>query len=449
MLTLLVMNSCDSFVDVDLPKSQLTSQTVFEDYATADAALTDVYAKIRDKGMLTGTNSGLSNELGNYADELEPYGSASNPSVVFFKNIILPSTPDIAEYWNSGYNQIYAVNSILEGVNQSTHLSSTQKKQLQGEALFIRGLIHFYLLNLYGDIPYIKETDYRKNSIVTRMPDNEVYQDIITDVKNAADMLQENYSSEQRVRPNRYTAKALLSRIYLYSGDYQGAEQEASSILNQSQLYILTADLDQVFLIGSQETIWQLQANADGQNSQEGDLFIFLSGPPPMVALNNILINSFSMQDLRRSKWIKTVTNNNGVWYHSYKYKEQNFTPVSKEYSIIFRLAEQYLIRAEARAQLGDYNGAKQDLNIIRERAGLSDTIALSKEEILQAILQERRWEFFTELGHRFFDLKRSGQLDNVLMPSKNGWNSTDRLFPIPQNELSTNPNLRPQNPGY
>ncbi|PTS87399.1 RagB/SusD family nutrient uptake outer membrane protein, partial [Flavobacterium sp. HMWF030] len=199
----------------------------------------------------------------------------------------------------------------------------------------------------------------------------------------------------------------------------------------------------------SKETIWQLQSVAAGQNTKEASIFIFLAGPPTTIALNPLLINSFTIGDLRKTNWIKSVSKGASTWYHAYKYKEQNTTAVSKEYSIVLRLAEQYLIRAEARAYQGDLIGAKEDLNKIRNRAGLAQTTASTKEEILNAILQERRWEFFTEHGHRFFDLKRFNKLDAELKSVKSGWNSNDSLFPIPQNELSTNPNLGPQNPGY
>ena len=115
----------------------------------------------------------------------------------------------------------------------------------------------------------------------------------------------------------------------------------------------------------------------------------------------------------------------------------------------MLRLAEQYLIRAEARAMQGDLIGAKEDLNKIRMRAGLAGTQSQTKEDILASVLEERRWELFTEYGHRFFDLKRLNLLDINLQPIKAGWNTEDRLFPIPQTELGNNPKLLPQNPGY
>ncbi|MEZ0129914.1 RagB/SusD family nutrient uptake outer membrane protein, partial [Flavobacterium sp. LBUM151] len=134
---------------------------------------------------------------------------------------------------------------------------------------------------------------------------------------------------------------------------------------------------------------------------------------------------------------------------YAYKYKKNNTTPASVEYSVLLRLAEQYLIRAEARAQQGDFIGAKEDLNKLRERAGLKEITASTKEELLKAVAQERRHELFTEYGHRFFDLKRSGEIDSLLSSEKAGWNPTDILFPLPQTELELNPNLLPQNEGY
>ena len=85
----------------------------------------------------------------------------------------------------------------------------------------------------------------------------------------------------------------------------------------------------------------------------------------------------------------------------------------------------------------------------MRLRAGLSETTANTAPEIIDAVLQERRFEFFTELGHRFFDLKRTNTIDQALAPVKPGWDTKDKLFPIPDSELLLNPNLKPQNYGY
>ncbi|GIQ57859.1 membrane protein [Flavobacterium collinsii] len=449
--TAFMLHSCDSFVDVELPKSQLTSVTVFEDYATANAALIDIYANIRDKGMLTGVGLGISNQLGNYADELTSTQNPNNPSLNFYNNSLLPSNTSVSGYWNITYNQIYAANAVIEGAAASKNLSIDQKEQLTAEALFIRALLHFYLVNIFGDVPYITQTDYKKNSIVSKTPIGQVYQNCITDLENAIDLWSQASSTNdmERVRPNKSTAQALLARVYLFNKSYPQAANMASAVLNQESQYTLEQNINKVFLIGSKETIWQLQSGNAGLNTAEATFFTFTSAPPPLVSLSDNLVSSFTSNDLRKSNWIKTITKGSFSWYHPFKYKENKSTSSSKEYSLVFRLAEQYLIRAEARAEQGDLIGAKEDLNKIRQRAGLTKTTALSQRDILDAILQERRWEFFTERGHRFFDLKRTGKLDSALTGLKLGWNTTDSLFPIPESELSTNPNLRPQNPGY
>ncbi|MBJ2124323.1 MULTISPECIES: RagB/SusD family nutrient uptake outer membrane protein [Flavobacterium] len=440
--------SCDSFVEVEQPQSQLPSSAVFEDYSTATAALTDIYSNIRDKGILTGSAFGISNTAGCYADEITSTQNPSNSSLPFYNNSLLPSNTTIASQWNGTYNQIYSANAVLEGCEKSKVLTDIQKKQLKGESYFVRALLHFYLVNLFGDIPYIITTDYKTNSTMSRTPVEHVYQKITSDLENAVSLLPVNQIVPQKVRPNKTAAEALLARIYLFRNMYPEASNMASAVLNQSGTYNLES-IENVFLISSKETIWQLQSGAAGLNTLQASFFTFSSAPPPLVSLNNDLVNKFPTGDLRKTKWVKAVSSSAGTWYHAYKYKENNATSTSKEYAVLLRLAEQYLIRSEARAFQGDLIGAKEDLNLIRRRAGLSDTPALSKDEIINAVLEERRWELFTEYGHRFMDLKRLGKLDSTLNSLKQGWNTDDRLFPIPQTEFSTNPNLGNQNPGY
>jgi hypothetical protein len=444
-----VLTSCESFVEVDLPKSQLTNTAVFENYATANAALTDIYSKIRDQGILTGRSSGISNQLGNYTDELTCYGIATDPTLVFYTNALLPTTSTIADYWKYSYNHIYAANAVIQGVELSTTLTMSEKKQLTGEALFIRALLHFYLTSLYGNVPYVNSTDYKINSTIGKSSVKDLYTKVILDLQTAVTLLNPQYSKAERTRPTIYVVKALLARVYLYNENWPEAANESSALLNESNLFRLESSLNLAFLKESKETIWQLQSSVSGKNSDQAASFIFFTTPPTAVALSSNFISSFSTGDLRKANWIGSLTNGTSTWYYPYKYKQFYNTPVSQEYSIVFRLAEQYLIRAEARAMQGDIIGAREDLDLVRKRAGLPSTTAVSQQEILNAIADERRWELFTEFGHRFFDLKRTGRIDSTLTPVKPGWNSGDSLMPLPQVELNLNPNLLPQNMGY
>lgn len=449
IMMLLTTYGCDSFVEVELPSGQLTTATVFKDRATTDAAMVSIYASLRDAGMLTGNSVSITTKMGAYTDELNYYGISSGTTLNFYNNTLLPTNPQVVTWWRTAYSQIYAANSVIQGVTASTSLANADKNQFIGEALFVRSLLHFYLMNLYGDVPYVTETDYQQNSTIGRTSANLLYSKIIEDLKTSYSLLPEGYLNADRTRPNKAVAMALLSRVYLYSKAWAEASDAASSLINNTGTYKWESNLSKIFLKESTVTIWQYKPTLEGQNSAEGASMILLTGPPADVALNPNFVNAFEIGDQRKQTWIGSVSKGASTWYFTNKYKIKVKTTTSTEYSILFRLAEQYLIRAEARAQQGNLTGAKEDLNKIRQNAGLGNTTAVSQQEILDAIMNERRFELFTESAHRFFDLKRNGQLDSKLTGVKNGWNSTDGLLPIPESELTLNPSLLPQNPGY
>ncbi|HCE53626.1 MAG TPA: RagB/SusD family nutrient uptake outer membrane protein [Lutibacter sp.] len=448
LMAVLSLYSCDDFVEVDIPNSQLTAKGVFEEKATANAAMTDIYSKIRDGGLLTGTSVGLSHVLGNYADELDYYGSSQNVITEFYKNSLIATNSNIKTLWNLSYNQIYAADAVMEGVESSVNLSAGDRAQLKGEALFARALIHFYLANIFGDIPYIATTDFEQNRLAAKVPVSTLYVNIKADLEEAVQLVSENYLSADRTRPNKFTVHALLARVNLYAGLWNEASDEATVVLNNTALYVSGQDLNKIFLKESKSTIWQLSPKSGTGNALESGTFNFIVGPPPISALTNDLMSAFTAGDQRKAHWTKAVSKDGVTWHHPYKYKTANTTS-SFEYSIIFRLSEMYLIRAEARAHSGDLSGAKEDLNVIRSVAGLENIVALTQDEILGAILRERRLELFTEFGHRFFDLKRFNMIQPVLSALKPGWDAHDILFPIPEAELNLNPNLQPQNQGY
>lgn len=443
-----LFQSCDSFTEVDMPVTELNTPAVFEQKNTAYAAMTDVYAKMRENGIFTGKPAGTGREMGLYADELTWYGSSTSTSNSFFNNTVLPSTGTITGWWNHSYNQIYSANAVIEGVAASNKLQQEDKNQLTGEALFVRGLLHFHLMQLFGEVPYITSTDYNINKSAGRMTTASMYEKIVEDLEAARELLPDEYPNPERVRPNSFVATAVLARVQLSKGDYAAAANSASAVLNRTDIYSLPVDLDAVFLKESSSTIWQFSPRVPTRNTDEGSTFIFNSAPPPNAAITASLYDSFETGDQRRVKWLRPRSSGGNIWYHSFKYKKTTTSSPQLEYSIVIRLAEMFLIRAEARARQGELVTAKDDLNIIRNAAGLDDTVADSQEELLDAILHERRVEFFTEYGHRFMDLKRFGKLDQFLS-GKPAWQSSDRLLPIPEAELSLNPNIRPQNPGY
>ncbi|WP_321978154.1 RagB/SusD family nutrient uptake outer membrane protein [Aureibaculum sp. 2210JD6-5] len=447
MLLLFFMLSCDHFLEVDFPENQLSGDIVFQDDATALAALTAIYANLRDKVLLTGNSNGLHVIMGLYSDELDYYGSSGQPLEEFYNHTLLPSSVSISQLWNDSYHTIYMVNSLLEGINDNSHLSYETIQKIKGEALFVRALTHFYLVNLFGAVPYVIQTDYTLNSNINRLEVNEVYKAIVSDLKAARSFLSSGESTEQRIVPDKWAATTLLAKVYLYMGDWERAELESTSIIENTG-FSWETDLSNVFLKESGATIWQLKPPVDGYNTLEASTFNFVSAPPPLIALNEQLLEVFEDGDARKATWIAGVSNGIDVWYHANKYKNVSTTS-NTEYSIVFRLAEIYLIRAEARTNLGNISEALSDVNKIRQRANLTDLNIIDPEELLEAILLEKRVELFTEFGNRWFDLKRLGKAEAVISSIKSGWESKNLLLPIPENELSLNPNLSPQNPGY
>lgn len=448
-ICIFLFSGCEDFLEIDEPFGQIPHQEVFEDEATATAAVTTMYAKLRDEVLVTGTSSGMGVLMGLYADELDFYGMPWNLSQTFYYHQIIASDTGVESIWDKSYNLIYMSNAAIEGLEASQNLSGSIKTQLRGESLFIRALVHFYLVNLFGDIPYITTTDYEVNKDVSRMQTDMVYENILADLTEAKTLLSDIYVSGERIRANKWVVSALLSRAYLYMERWEDAETESSLLISNTSVFSLEANIANEFLKESTSAILQLKPKNSGSNSQEGSTFIFITPPPPFVALTNILVDAMDASDLRRIHWIGEATNGTQTWYYPFKYKQNLNTGISMEYSVVFRLAEQYLIRAEARVRQNNIGGAQQDVNIIRQRAGLQNTTVSTTEELLQVILDERRFELFTEHGHRWFDIRRFGVAEEVLTPIKLGWNPTDVLLPIPEADLLTNPNLNPQNLGY
>lgn len=479
--TIVVQPSCKKFVEIPPPTNSLTENAVYSTDATAIATLTGIYSRMSVSSAFTG-NSSISLFTGLSADELTLYGGvASSTYLSYYKNQLSAAVAPRAghEHWEQIYPFIYSCNGAIEKLSVSKTLTPQIKQQLLGEARFLRAFFFFYLINLYGDVPLALTIDPKINTLLARTPQSQVYEQIVIDLKQAIELLSSQYlnatlvsTTTERVRPTQWAAIALLARVYLYTKDYAKAEEEASKLISNSTLYNL-ATLNTVFLKNSREAIWQIQPTTVDFNTEEAKTFIIpATGPTNSsenpVYLSDFLLNSFKTGDVRAQygNWIDTTiypvssTTFDTVSY-PYKYKINSSPGVTstgglQEYLMILRLAEQYLIRAEARAQQDNIAGSREDLLEIRRRAGLNDStlIANDKASLLTAVLNERQVELFSEWGHRWFDLKRTNNINSVMSivtPIKaNGliWQSFQQLYPLPLSDLNTAPNLV-QNPGY
>jgi hypothetical protein len=450
-LLIMIGVSCKKFVQIPPAPDQLLTSQVFADSADATSAVLDLYIDIMAIGNPGPLNSEITIYSGLSADELYSTTGSSDDNAFYVNNIPTDSYT-LDNVWSGFYQEIYAANACIAGLNNSKTLSITLKNQLLGEAQVVRALVYFNMINLYGAAPLVTSTNYQTNAILPRTSIDSIYAQIETDLKSSQSLLTTKYPSSGNVRPNLYTATALLAKVYLCESKWPGADSAATQVIS-SGLYSLPSNLNTVFLAGSPEAIWQIIPSLQGSETSEGSVFVPTDPTViPSYVINTFLQSAFEQNDLRFSNWLDSNVVNGQAYYYPYKYKlpyDGNTTPL--EDYMVLRLGEQYLIRAEAKVQEGK-SGAATDLNTIRNRAGLPNTTASSKSDLLTAIYHERQVELFCEWGNRWYDLKRTG-LTNSVMPNveviKGGsWSAEKALWPIPLNEIQSNVYLT-QNPGY
>jgi len=462
MAVMIMVSSCKKLVEVNAPVTSLTGTSVYDSDDNAISVLTGIYSAMSATVPVSGYN--LSLYLGLSADEYSLFNT-SNPTFAGYYTNNLSSSATGTETWTSFYNLIYTTNAAIAGLNSSTSLTPAVKQQLLGEAYFVRAFLYFYLTNLYGEVPLITSTNYTVNAVASRSPQTMVYKQITSDLVNAQNLLSPNYldgtvltTTTDRFRPTKWAAYALLARVYLYMGDWKDAAAQATTVISNTGIFNLST-LNNTFLrasLGNDEAIWQLQV-VYSIVSDAGIFILPSTGPGPnsLVYLSNNLVNSFEPGDQRKANWVDSVITGGTTYYYPYKYKVNTPQTPPPESTTVLRLAELYLIRAEAETYgVGNgVSGAVADLNTIRNRAGLPNySGAAIQGQVLTAIYHERQVEFFSEWGHRWLDLKRTG-LVNTVMPAvdtqKGGtWSPYKQLYPILLTDIKADPNLS-QNSGY
>ncbi|GEP97656.1 RagB/SusD family nutrient uptake outer membrane protein [Chitinophaga cymbidii] len=465
---------CAKFVELDPPVNSISDRTAYTTNATATSVLTGILYNMTVNTDFVHGSSGVGLLTGMGSDELKYY-QASQTYSEFAKNSLLADNSYVLGIWVRCYKLIYAINAAIEGVTASPTISEPVKQQLTGEAKFLRAFCYFYLVNLYGDVPVPTTTDYKVNITLPRKPVQDVYQQIIQDLKDAQSLLRNEYLSAtnvvttDRVRPNKFAATALLARAYLYAGDWANAEMSATEVINQAETYKMDNDLNQTFLVNSREAIWQLglAANGSGVNTWDGNILIIRTSPVtgyPGLSLSETQMDVLE-GDKRQTNWTNLFIADGTGYPYPFKYKvyQAAGNSATTEHTMVLRLAEQYLIRAEAKAMQGRISGTDggmADINAVRSRADQTEVTATTLQEFMLALERERRLELFTEMGHRWFDIKRWKGFSNTsitradeIMPAiaaaKGGvWKPEYKLWPIPSSELKVNVHLTP-NPGY
>lgn len=441
--------SCNKFVETEQPNNQIIPAKVFASDNTANAAVAGMYSFMYNNTQPYLGYLSLYTALS--ADEGQSFNNSFNE---FYTNSIPVLNSQVANIWNQSYHIIYQANAIMEGLGRSNSVAPALQKQLTGEAYFIRAFCYFYLVNLFGDLPLVLTTDVEANKFMSRIDKDKVYDQIVSDLKEAILLLAPDYrySAGERVRANKWAATALLAKVHLYRKEWEDAEARASEVIG-SGLYSLVANPATVFYKNSKESIWQFMATAQAGSTYIGALTIAASPTAaPLYVLSSTQLAAFEADDRRMANWVRVHTYNSQTYYSPYKYKVRTaVTGDTGEYDMVLRLAEQYLLRAEARTHQNNLGGAIEDLDSLRNRAGVpllkNINPGIQKDDLLMAIEKEGRTEMFFEWGYRWLTLKRTGRA-NAVLANKPGWKSHAVLYPVPQIERSKNPNLS-QNEGY
>lgn len=447
--------SCTKLTNVDGPPNRFDNP--FQNDASATSLILGIYEKNMDKQCVF--NGHMSRYGALQSGELAlriPNGDDGDFQLLRLK----PNNRALSFFWLPPYECIARCNLVLHEIPAANEVSETLKSIFQGEAYFLRALSYFYLVNLFDSIPLVTGTNIGDNSRLPQVAASTIYAQIISDLEAALPLLPERhpdtgFDSLRHTRVELGAAQALLARIYLYRGQYEQAVLYASLVINQGSYQL--EDILKTFQYLSRETILQFKPVSPNANTVEGQLFLQDVGGIPNYELTTSLIQSFESGDQRKLQWTRTLRVGNQDKFQVKKYTIVSGQP-RQEYNVVLRLAEQYLIRAEARVRLGDLTGALSDLNVVRKRAGLpSLTENNSTINLLHAIARERQIELFSEWGHRLLDLYRWWTLPtgdalqdyaDIALKSRPGWAPYMRHWPIPQQELINNPHLH-QNKGY
>ena len=436
LLGLGLLTACDKQLEIE-PFQSVDQNAALGSDATVKAVLIGAYNQI-SSGDLYGGNTMRNADLLGGTGELLWVGTFNSPDEIARKQIST-GNGDAEATWLNSYEAINTVNNVLSALDV---VNADDQDRVEGEARFIRALLYFDLVRFYAQ-PYaaaggndqagvpliLTPTDViTEENNVSRASVQEVYDQVLTDLTTAADLLPETNG----IFANTYVATALLARVYLQQGNYAAARDAADTVI-ESGRYLLTADYASAFMNGSNSTedIFAIQVSSqDGVNN----LNLFYSVPDfgGRDGDIEILAPHLALYEEGDQRLALFFEREGSVYTGKFNNQFANVT--------VIRLAEMYLIRAEANERLGTDVGAAplEDINLIRNRAGLDDLGSVDLAEILL----ERRRELAFE-GFRIHDVKRLQESIGAY-----AYDANELVFPIPARETVANPNLV-QNEGY
>lgn len=466
------LSSCDGLLEED-PRGLLGPDQFFNLTAEAEQAVLGIYTHLYDNESF-GRDFGL---IGGWSTDLFHSATRIAEGWQWFLTYTMDasSVSDLVDNWRSYYRAIGDANLAISRIEAMENIRPQDRARLVGEAKFMRALYYSYLTNMWGDVPmWLGELELAAVRDLPRTPAAQVRAQIVKDLQDAEKGLPSSYEVSGQGRVTRWAAKTLLVKTYLQMNDWKNARDKAREIVDSSPHSLLGShcavfDHDDefnseiIFTVNFVENLRQTtranrftprrqdERNAAKKPGVNLGGFGFYTLYPQFAA-------RFAADDARRECSVATEIKGAKLnWIYMPKFWDiSSARPNRGRNFIVYRLADVYLMLAEAENELNGPAQAYAPLNRIRTRAGLAPLSELSKEQFRAAVLEERALELAGE-GHRRWDLIRHGKLVEAVR-SIEGFKLNPHaaqniqphhvLFPIPAEEIQKNPNLS-QNPGY
>jgi len=437
----LAFTGCD-FLEPE-PKQSISSDQALSTEQNVLAALNGAYNDLSDDDLYGGQYMMSPDLLADNGD-VQWVGTFASPAEIIRKNI-QTNNGFVETQWTEAYEAINDANNVLGALDQIE--DAQERDRVEGEARLIRAALYFELVRLFGPpwnagdpasspgVPLILEPtrDITEEDNVTRNSVQAVYDQVRTDLTTARDLLPESNG----VFADTYVASAFLSRVYLMQGEYESAAEAANRVIESGEFQLAPAFGD-VFnnVEDIPEYIFAIQISSqDGVN----DLNTFYAaeddGGRGDINIQQQHLDRYSSDDAR-GDFFYTDPGTGDLRTQKWQDDESDGANLP-----VVRLAEMYLTRAEANLQASTAIGPNtptEDVNIVRERAGLDPASTVAVDDVLQ----QRRLELAFE-GNLLHDVKRTeGSVGSL------SFDAEELVYPVPQRECDANPEIT-QNPGY
>lgn len=429
--------SCDDILEQE-PANYISDGAIIKDKSSAIAALNGAYNRLGANSYYGGQYfvAGV-----NLASDNVSWTGSLNFYYAFDTHQYSAENQLLSYAWYAIYATINQSNQVIERVSKLSNIDESTKSQIIAEATIIRSLAFFDLGRTWGNVPLIRQatTSPQQFAGEKQKPYDEVLKEVVSDILSVYDALP---ASASRSHVSKPVADAFLARVYLYQENWTKAEEYATKLIDNNNYSLV--DLQNLITKKlSEESIWELAYSSANTNQQSYYWRSSNDGGRHEWGLSKEIVKLLSDPSIGGERKIYFEDQSSlqvpDYYVGTFYYRSTNDDPV-----FLFRLSEQYLIRAEARVkkQNPDLAGALSDLNAVRDRAKISDFQSNNRDEIILAIENENRVEFALE-PHRWFDLKRTGRAESIL-----GIKKYQTIFPIPYSDIVADADLV-QNEGY